>query len=289
MADYYDTLGVTRKADSKEIRQAFRKLARQYHPDLNPGDTEAETKFKSINEAYEVLSNDDNRKKYDKHGDRWKQADQIETQYGDGSPFTWTSRRGRPGRSADPFGDLFGGGPGDLFGGGGGPATATRVQGQVEITLEEAFAGTMRNITLTTTDTERRLEVTIPPGVDTGSVVRISPGEGQEVLLKVTVLPHKVFERKGPDLYIETPVPLDEAVLGGETEIQTLKSKVRMKVPPESQNGQRVRLAGQGMPKRGSGDKGDLYVTLRPRMPKQLTDEERDLFERLRTLRSEKG
>ena len=168
MADYYKVLGVSKSADQSEIKKAFRKAARKYHPDLNPNDEAAEARFKEINEAYEVLSDDQDRKKYDRHGDNWKHADEIESRYGSagGGPFTWQSsgRRGRGG-GFDPFAgieDLFGGRGGRF--GGADTMTTARVEGQVDVTLEEAFAGTRRNVTVTANGSERRLEVTIPPG-----------------------------------------------------------------------------------------------------------------------------
>lgn len=288
MADYYNILNLTRGATHKEIRQAYRKLARRYHPDVNHGDQAAEEKFKKINEAYEVLSNEDSRKKYNRYGDNWKQAERIEAQYGDGTSVHWTSRRNHSNRPNKGFGDLFGNGFGDLFGNNATSVPKTRVQSQIEITLDEAFAGTKRNITLTKTGQDRRFEIKIPPGVDTGSIIRISPDEEQEVLLKITVKLHRFFKRKGSDLYTDAQIPFDEVALGGEIEIKTLQNKVRMKIPAESQNGQLIRLAGQGMPKQGSKDRGDLYVTLQTKMPKTLTKEERDLFEQLRMLRVQK-
>ena len=293
MSDYYSMLGVTRGAADKEIRQAYRKLARQYHPDLNPGDKKAESMFKRINEAYEVLSDPESRKKYDKYGDQWKRADQIKAQYGDvaGSPFSWTYRTGRQGRRAgvDPFSGL-----GDLltdFGGFGGrrgrSAASRRIEAAVEVTLEEAYSGAARQVTISSAGSDRRIEVSIPPGVDTGSVVRISPGGGQELLLNITVAPHKRFIRKGTDLHTDVAVPLENAILGGEVEVRTMKGLVSVKVPPESQNGQRIRLAEQGMPKLGSKDtRGDLYVVIRPKMPRNLTGEQRELIRSFRALRA---
>ena len=293
MANYYDALGVARNASEKDVRQAFRGLARKYHPDLNPGDEKAEERFKQINEAYEVLSDPENRKKYDKYGDNWTHADQLESQFTGGSPFRRTYRGGQ---SSDPFGGSGGmddllGGFGDLFGRGGRTATATRAEASVDVSLEEAFAGSKRKVTISSPMArERRIEVSIPPGVDTGSVVRITHGEGQELLLNITVRPHRRFVRRGADLSTDVDVPLEDAVLGGEIEVRTLKGKVRVRVPPESQNGQRIRLAGQGMPKLGSKDAtGDLYVMVRPKLPKGLSDEERELFLRLKELRSGRG
>ena len=287
MADYYGVLGVPKNADEKEIRAAYRTLARKYHPDLNPGDEKAEARFKRINEAYELLSDAEDRKKYDKYGENWKHADQIEARSRNrgGSPFGRATYGG--------VDDLFGSGPfsgfGDIFGTAGRASGMSRIETSVEVSLEEAFAGTKRNITITAAGRERRIEVTIPPGVDTGSVVRVSPGEGQQLLLNIVVTPHRRLRRKGADLTIEVEVPFEEAILGGEVEVQTLKGRVRLKVPPESQNGQRVRLKGQGMPKLGSKNtRGDLYVAIRPVMPKDLTKEEKELFLKLKELRSEK-
>ena len=293
MADYYAVLGVPKSASDKEIRQAFRRLARKYHPDLNPGDDESAETFKRINEAHQVLSDADKRKKYDRYGDQWEHADQFEARSTQaGGPFGATSRSGR---TADPFGsDLFGGfedlldGIGGFSGRRGGTTTARRLETSVDVTLEEAFSGSKRNVTITAGGRERRIEVTIPPGVDNGSVVHVSLDKGQELYLNVTICQHPRFERKGNDLYTDVEVPFEDAVLGGETEVQTLTGRVRLKVPPESQTGQRIRLAGQGMPSRGKTQtRGDLFVALRPTMPSNLTDEETELLGKFKELRSQ--
>ena len=292
MADYYRTLGVSKTSSGTEIKRAYRKLAREHHPDLNPGDARAEAKFKEINEAYEVLSDSEKRKKYDKYGDNWRHAEEFE-KHGSGGPFEWTYRTSG---SSDPFGFGGVGDLEDLFAHPGGVGSATssrtrsrpRLQVSVEIDLEEAFAGTRRQVTITDQKAEqRRIEVDIPPGVDTGSVIRVSPKGLGSVYLNMTVSAHERFQRKGDDLYTEVEVPFADAILGAEADVQTLKGKVLLKVPPGSQNGQRIRLARQGMPRLGASDKrGSLYVTLRPTLPSELTDEERELIGRFRDLHS---
>ena len=159
----------------------------------------------------------------------------------------------------------------------------------MEVSLEEAFSGAERNVTITKDGKERRIEASIPAGVKTGSVVRISLDKENQIFLNVTVEPHLRFERKGNDLYTEIEVPFEDAVLGGEADVYTLNSAVQLKIPPESQNGQRFRLAGQGMPRLNSTEsRGNLYVTLRPSMPKDLSEEERELLTQLKQLRTER-
>lgn len=293
MPDLYKMLGVSKGADKNEIKKAFRKAARRYHPDLHPSDKAAEVKFKGINEAYEVLSSDENREKYDRYGDNWRHADKIGSSYRSarGSAFTGQNF-GRPSHAGgfDPFAGLE-----DLFGGRGAPFSrgsetlnTARVDGSVTVTLEEAFSGTKRNVTVTQNGRERRLEVTIPFGVRTGSVVRVAPGQGQEIRLKVKVEPHSRFKRKGDDLETETQISWEDAILGGEIDIKTINGNLKLKVPAESQNGQKIRLTGKGMPKLGSKDfKGDLYVVVRPQLPKNLTKEQRDLIKQFRDSRME--
>ena len=284
MADYYDVLSVSRDADEKTIRQSYRKLARQFHPDLNPGNDEAAGKFKEINEAYEVLSNADIREKYNKYGDQWKYADQYEDRAAAGSPLGGHSSNygGSKGFNFDLFGDV-----GDLFGGygsGGRYSTGpSRLTTQVEISLEEAYHGTLRTIAVSEPTGTRRFEVKIPPGVDTGSTVTVRPSKDRELQVETTVLPHTRFRRRGTDLYTDVSVSMFDALLGGETEVDTIAGKVSLKVPEQSQNGQRIRLSGRGMPVLKTPDKrGDLFVTLRPQLPKSLSDEQRELVEKLK-------
>ena len=282
MADYYSELGIGRDADEKEVRSAFRRLARQYHPDLNPGDERAEERFKRVNEAYEVLADDEKRKAYDKYGDNWQRAEEIESQYGAGAYRTTTSG------GFGGFDDLLGGFRfGNFDGSGAGRPSMAKMETDVEVTLEEAFSGSQRVVTISRGGQDRRIEVTIPRGVATGSAVRVRPGQGQELLLNVTVTPHRRFTRRGADLYIDVDVPFEDAILGGSVDVTTMERPVQLKVPPESRNGQKIRLAGKGMPVLGSPDKrGDLYVVLRPLMPRGLTDEQKELVRRLKELRT---
>jgi molecular chaperone DnaJ len=323
--DYYQILGVNRNASEKEIKQAFRRLARKYHPDLNSGDKSAEAKFKEINAAYEVLSNPEKRKKYDQFGDQWEYADQFAKSGGQqgvrwdfdksGTTFEYGDLSG--------FGDIFS----SLFGDSGlgsrmrrGPRRGQDIESPVEVTLEEAYHGSTRMMQLQAQEpctacggtgrvgnrvcticngaggkiTPKRLEVKIPAGVRDGSRIRIA-GEGGpglvggskgDLYLVVKVLPHKLFERKGDDLYTEVSVPLATTVLGGEVKLPTLNGNLSLKIPPETQNGKVFRLAGKGMPQLGNNKHGNMFAKVKVVLPTNLTEEERKLFERLRSLRS---
>lgn len=334
--DYYEQLGVTRGASEKDIRQAYRKLARKYHPDVNPGDKSAEQRFKEIQEAYDVLNDKEKRQLYDRFGANWKNA-------GRGAP-SGTGRTSRPrgtyrttypGEGFDfdvdfetPGGRGAGGDLGSifdrLFGRGAGTGTRRASRGQdleqpVEITLEEAYQGTARRIQLEASEPcpqcdgtgvhqsgpcmncagtgaiqrAKRIEVKIPAGVDTSSRVRVA-GEGGygiaggargDLYLVVTVRPHATYERKGDDLNSEVAVPLVVAMLGGEVEVPTLKGKISLRIPPETQNGRTFRLAGRGMPRLKDGTFGDMYARARVVLPTNLTPRERELFEELGRLR----
>jgi len=317
--DYYATLGVKRGASDKEIRQAYRRLARKHHPDVNPGDKAAEERFKEINAAYEVLSDPEKRRKYDLYGDQWQYADQFEEARRRGGQARSWSGRGAPFGGFDP-GDIGFGELGDMLGGlfkGTRPGSrrGENVQHMAEVTLAEAYRGTTRVLNMQNeepcatcggsgklvgavchicqgsgvTMRSRRLEVKIPPGVGDGSRVRVA-GEGRagrggskgDLYLVISVKPHERFSRRGDDLHTEVEVPLVDAVLGGEVAVSTLKGKAMLKIPPLTQNGRAFRLAGLGMPHLAGGGKGDLYAKVKVILPADLSPEERELFEKLK-------
>lgn len=293
MKNYYDVLGVPRTATEKDIRQAYRRLARQYHPDVNPGDKSTEEKFKEINQAYEVLSDPEKRRKYDKYGDNWAHADQIEeaaaragSQRG---PFRWATG----GSEADPFLG-FDSGEDSIFE----PLFANlgqdlhrpaAVEHPVSVTLEEAYNGATRMLSL---PGGRRLEVKLPPGVDNGSRIHIPASDGRqgEIYLVVSVQPHGRFQRQGRNLNCEVEVPLEDVILGGEVTVPTLRGRVALAIPPETQNGQRFRLSGQGMPDLNNpNSRGDLYAAVKVKLPAGLSSKERDLVRQLKELRATRG
>lgn len=301
--DYYKSLGLGRNASQEEIRDAFRKLARQHHPDANQGDPGAEEKFKEINEAYQVLSDPEKRQKYDQFGANWEQ---FSRSGGRPEDFDWGRWSARPGSTTrinledlqDLFGGMGGGGMGGfsdffetLFGGArsgqraGRPAPrAQNVEQEVEISLEEAFTGASRQFQR---PDGSRFEVSIPAGVKTGSKVRVAGkgGGSGDLYLKIKVLPHPQFEPDGINLKVTVSVDLYTAVLGGEVSVPTLERPVLLTIKPGAQNGQTLRLRGKGMPDaRRKGERGDLLATLHVRLPEKLSPEEKSLFERLRGL-----
>jgi DnaJ-class molecular chaperone len=336
--DLYSLLGITRKATQKQIREAFRKLARQYHPDVNPGNSDAEEHFKEISAAYEVLSDKDSRAKYDEHGNNWRNADQIEEmmrQRGTSNFHFGGIPNARTSSGSQSFefdlADLDGnrGGFGGLFDGilrrtSGGPMRkrGSDIEHPVTVSLEEAYRGTKRLLELQVDHTvctvcggagqvagaschncqgigqngeARRIEVDIPPGVDDGTRIRVrgkgTPGRGGAVpgdlFLRVSVTKHPKFERHGDELHIEIDVPITEAALGGEVRVPTLKARtLALTIPAGTQSGRVFRLAGQGMPRNGGGF-GDLHVHAQLRLPEQLNDAHRALFEQLRTIESD--
>ncbi|HZI80067.1 MAG TPA: J domain-containing protein [Vicinamibacterales bacterium] len=316
--DYYATLGVTKAASEKEIKQAYRKLARKFHPDVNPNDKAAEARFKDINEAYEVLGDPAKRSKYDELGANWRQYEQAEragganpfggwnvnTGGGQGGGFRTMTQEEMEALFGDqnPFSDFF-----TTFFGGAGPSAGPRngrtgrtrarggrdIEHELDLTLDEAYQGTTKRLALSHGGPPRTVDVRIPAGVGEGSRVRV-PGEGEpgtgggpagDLYLRLRLAPHATFERRGQDLHTTVAVPVPTAVLGGEVEVPTMAGKsVRLKIPPFTQNGQVFRLKTYGMPARGSHAQGDLYAKVEAQVPTSLTPEEREHYTALAKL-----
>ncbi len=300
--DYYEVFGVKRNASGEEIKRVFKKLARKYHPDVNPGDKKAEDRFKEISEAYAVLSDPEKRRRFDLMG---------HAAFAGGSPW---GERGAPQNVEDilrefGFGDLFGsifggggGGGGGRRGGGGfwaaarpqGPTKGQDVNYSMEIGFDDALKGMSTTISVPKTEirngssrhTTERIQVKIPSGVSSGSKIRLggkgepsrdggSPGD-LYIITKVRL--HKFFERKGDNLYLDLPITLGEAVLGTRVEIHTYEGTTKMTIPPCTQNGQTFRLSGKGAPHLKGDGKGDLYVIARVQIPGHVDDESQELI-----------
>ena len=298
--DYYKTLGVSRSATEKELKQAYRKLAKKYHPDANPDNPNAEAKFKEINEAYEVLSDKEKRETYDRFGT----VNPQQVPWGAGATpngngqYTYTGSNVDFGDLGDIFGSLFGrrGGAGDPrtsnVGSPFGSASARPQRGQdieqkVAITLQEAYMGATRLIT----KGERTVRVNIPAGAKTGTKVRLSgegdsgfgSGQAGDLYLIVEVEPDSTFERDGDDLSVEVKVDMFTVLLGGTVEVPTLGRPINLKIPAGTQAGRKFRLAKKGMPLLNQTDKhGDLYARIVVTVPESLTDEQRELVEQLK-------
>lgn len=287
--DYYKILGVERSATVDDVRKAYRKLAMKYHPDRNPGDKSAEDRFKEINEAYQVLSDPQKRARYDQLGSAYSNWQQRGGSPGD---FDWSQWfGGQPGGTRVEYGDMndvFGQGIfsdffRSIFGGTGGAQTSTRTraapsyQQSITISLDEAYRGTSRAFQ----SGERAVTVRIPPGVKTGSRVRAAGAapDGSDLYLLVEVTEDPRFERQADDLRTTASIDAFTAALGGEVEVGTMQGTVTLKIPAGTQPEQVFRLAGRGMPRLRSTQKGDLFVRIKVRIPKDLTPRQRQLLE----------
>ncbi len=312
--DYYQVLGISRSATDKEIKAAYRKLARQYHPDLNPGDPKAETKFQEINEAHEVLSDSEKRQQYDRFGANWKHAQPTGAGegFGGGQPFDFDFSNldfSSAGGASDIFEQMFGRGGGRRRSS---PSKGANTRADVELTLEEAFAGTSKTVPITSqipcpncrgggvgrgglcgtcAGSGRRshtqtLEIKIPAGVNEGAKIKYQ-GKGQpgemggnagDLYLTIHLKRHPDYEIKGRDLYRKETISLFTAVLGGILEVQTLKGKIDLKIPPGTQGGRKFRIGGFGLPGSSGKPSGNLYVEIQIAIPEQLTEEQREQF-----------
>lgn len=307
--DYYETLGVSRNADEKEIKAAYRKLARQYHPDANPGDKTAEEKFKEVSEAYEVLKDPEKRRKYDTLGANWKNGADFTPPPGFGG-FAFDFGNMETFGRGSPFSDFFE----TLFGQHFGPPTndsaptgfgrrttkGQDTEAEIELTIEEIAKGTTRNIHISgpTSTKPKTLQVKIPAGVREGSKVRV-PGEGGlsmvsggtngDLFLKVKIKPHPQFQIEGENLVSELQISPAQAVLGGEATVQTLDGNVRINIPALSQNGRLLRLRERGLPKLKQSTRGDQLVRLKIVLPASVSPEEKALYEQLLAIEQRKA
>jgi curved DNA-binding protein len=310
--DYYATLGVPRTASDQDIKKSFRKLAREFHPDVAKDKKTAEEKFKEINEAYEVLSDPDKRKKYDQYGSTWKEGGGYQP------PPGWQDARSAGGAQSqefhfggtgfsDFFEQLFGRGGGGGFGFGGrdfeaaesaqprGPARGYDIEGDILVTLDEAMRGSVRSISLErvnpkTGQTEAQtFKVRVPVGVKEGQTIRIpvkggdgaNGGTSGDLFLHVRYAAHPDFRARGSDLHYDLDLAPWEAVLGTTVSVPTLESPVKVRIPAGTNNGCQLRVRGRGLPRGRDGERGDLYVVVNVQLPPQLSDEERELWEKL--------
>lgn len=304
--DYYKILGVDKNASQDDVKKAFRKLARKYHPDLNPNDPSAKDKFQEINEANEVLSDPEKRKKYDEYGEHWKHADEFEVQKkarqhagaggggfsgfgGDGGSYWYSSDgEGFSGGDAGGFSDFFESMFGHRGGGGRGGSGFRGQDFNAELHLSLRDAAQTHKQVLNVNG--KQVRITIPAGVADGQVIKlkgyggegINGGPAGDLYITFRIAEDPVFKRLGDDLYVDVEVDLYTAVLGGEKVVDTLEGKVKLKIKPETQNGTKVRLKGKGFPiYKKEGQFGDLIVTYSVKIPTSLTDRQKELFREL--------
>lgn len=306
--DYYKILNITKGASEKDIKSAYRKLARKYHPDVNPGDKEAEKKFKEINEANEVLSDPEKRKKYDKYGKDWKHADEFEKAGYGGAGARGGGARSRgggggystewaEGMGAEDFSDFFS----SMFGGAGGFSGGGRSQRQsfkgqdfnAELSLPLRAAAETHKQTLTVN--AKKIRITIPAGISDGQTIKIKGqgapgvqgGPAGDLYITFRIEPDQQFERKGNDLYAHESVDLYTMILGGEITVKTLHTPVKIKIKEGTKPGSKVRLKNKGFPiYKDAHQHGDLYIILDVEIPKNLSKKERELFEQLKKERA---
>jgi curved DNA-binding protein len=292
--DYYETLGIAKNASEEDIKKAYRKLARKHHPDLNPNDKEANKKFQQINEANEVLSDPEKRKKYDRYGKDWEHAEQFENARQQGGNYrSYSGGQADAGGFEDQdFSSFFSSMFGDQ---GGGRGRQTKFRGQdynaeLKLPLREAYTKHQQTLTVN----GKNVRITIPAGVENGQVIKlkgygapgVNGGPAGDLYITFIIENEMNLKRAGNDLFITTDIDLYTAVLGGEVTIETLSGKVKLKVAPGTQNGTQVRLKGKGFPVyKNEGQFGDLFVVFNVQLPVNLNDKQKDLFSQLAALK----
>ncbi|MBD1427178.1 DnaJ C-terminal domain-containing protein [Sphingobacterium arenae] len=300
--DYYKVLGVEKNASQDDIKKAYRKLARKYHPDLNPNDEDAKKRFQEINEANEVLTDSEKRKKYDQYGEHWKHGDAYEqaqqqqrsrgaNQETGGNPFEGFDFDYSGNYDTGEFSDFFE----QMFGSRRGGGRQTKFRGNdyhsiLELTLQQAYNTHQQTFTVN----GKNIRITIPAGVENGQKIKLS-GQGGEgvnggpkgdLYIEFNILPDPRFQRKGNNLYMVQDIDLYTALLGGETVVDTFSGKIKVKIKPETQNETKIRLKGKGFPVyKKDGQFGDLHVTLHVKLPTSLSDKEKELFQQLANLK----
>jgi len=293
--DYYQTLGVPKNASEKDIKNAYRKLARKYHPDLNPNDAEANKKFQQLNEANEVLSDPEKRKKYDQYGENWQHGEEYaqyerqQQQRRQQEPFTGGHASSFEGFGGDDFSDFFQSMFGRSGSSGGGRQAKYRGQdynAELQLTLKEVAETHKQTLTVN----GKNIRITIPAGVENGQTIKItghggpgvSGGPAGDLFITFSIANDPRFKREGSDLYANVKLDLYAAVLGGEVTVDTLNGKVKIKVKPETQNGTKCKLKGKGMPVyKKENEFGDLYITYDIQIPVNLTEKQKKLFEEI--------
>ncbi len=290
--DYYKTLGISKNADEKDIKKAYRKLARKYHPDLTPNDKAAEQKFKEVNEANEVLSHPENRKKYDEYGEHWQHAEEYEKAKQQ-KQYQKSTGNQNGGYSEEDFSDFFG----SMFGGRSSQSRGQQVKfrgqdfnAQLQLNLSDVYTAHKQTLTVN----NKKIRITIPAGVENGQIIKIKEHGGKgvnggpngDLLIEFSIVNLSQFKRDGANLYASVDLDLYKALLGGEIMVNTFDGKVKLTVKPETQNGTKVKLKGKGFPKyKKEAQFGDLYVTYNLKTPTKLTAKEKELFTELSKLR----
>ncbi|SDS58263.1 curved DNA-binding protein [Polaribacter sp. KT25b] len=291
--DYYKILGISKSASEADIKKAYRKLARKYHPDLNPNDKAAEKKFKEINEANEVLSNPENRKKYDKYGEHWENGEAYEQQEKQRQQdYQRRSQSSQGSYSQEDFSDIFG----DMFGGGAsGRRTSSKFRGQdynseIQLHLKDVYKTQKQVITVN----GKNIRITIPAGVENGQTIKIkghggkgvNGGPNGDLYIQFSIINNTKFKRDKDNLYIDVDLDLYTALLGGQIMVDTFDGKVKLTIKPETENGTKVKLKGKGFPKyKKEGQFGDLYITYQLKIPTKLNEKEKELIKELQKQR----